>query len=346
MENDPVYGRVNDGSRSHNNYNFKKTSPNLRAAGSKINTLATEVWAGKSVVGPELGDFPAVGKHPDGTCMVCKEGVHRVSRCATFSSKNLNWRRTFARQNKLCYRCLSNDHLRGKCPEKKGCTRTECTDHHTLLHITKVKGDNETTESKSASKSPESLVVHKATVDSAQRSSVLLKVVAVRVLSDNGNAITTYGLLDSAAVSSLITSDLAQKLQLQGGPEKVSINTVTHSSHACELSRVEFKIGPVDRNASSFSVCHGLTVEDLNISNQYCPNQIDLTKWPHLEGMDLPHIDVDVSKVSVLIGQDVPQAHVVLDYCWGDNPQSQPYAMKTLLWMVSGRAYWQERRRK
>ena len=101
VENNPVYGRVNDGSRSHNNYNFKKTSPNLRAAGSKIITLATEVWAGKSVVGPELGDFPAVGKHPDGTCMVCKEGVHRVSRCAAFSSKNLNWRRTFARQNKL-----------------------------------------------------------------------------------------------------------------------------------------------------------------------------------------------------------------------------------------------------
>ena len=117
-------------------------------------------------------------------------------------------------RERACYRCLSNDHLRSKCPEKKGRTKTECTDstsHHTLLHITKVKGDNEITESKSTSKSPESLDVHKATVDSAQRSFVLLKVVPVRVLSDNGNAIiiTTYGLLDSAAVSSLITSDLA-----------------------------------------------------------------------------------------------------------------------------------------
>ena len=130
VENDQVYGRV--GSRSHNSYNFKKTFPNLRAAGSKITTLATEVRAGKDVVGPELSDFPAVGQHPDGTCMVWKEGVHRVSGCAAFSSKNLNWRRRFARQNKLCYRCLSNDHLRGKCPEKKGCTRTECTDPTTI----------------------------------------------------------------------------------------------------------------------------------------------------------------------------------------------------------------------
>ena len=76
---------------------------------------------------------------------------------------------------------------------------------------------------------------------------------------------------------------------------------------------------------------HRLTVEDLNVSNQYCPNQIDLTEWPHLEGMDQPNIDVEVSEVSVLIGQDVPQAHVVLHYCWCDNPQSQPYALITPL---------------
>ena len=149
-------------------------------------------------------------------------------------------------------------------------TKCECLNHHLdLLHLMG-------TAPKTARKSPESLDVHKATVDRAQRSFVLVKVVPVRVLSENGNAITAYGLLDSAAASSSITSDLAQKLQLEGVPEKVSINTVTHSSHACELSRVEFKIGPVDRNVSSFSVCHGLTVEDLNRSNQYCPNQIDL----------------------------------------------------------------------
>ena len=45
----------------------------------------------------------------------------------------------------------------------------------------------------------------------------------------------------------------------------------------------------------------------------------------------------DVKEVSLLIGQDLPQAHVVLDYCWGDNPINQPYAMKTpLRWCVAG----------
>ena len=38
---------------------------------------------------------------------------------------------------------------------------------------------------------------------------------------------------------------------------------------------------------------------------------------------------MELNEVSVLIGQDVPQAHIVLHYCFGDNPQSQPYPSKT-----------------
>ena len=46
---------------------------------------------------------------------------------------------------------------------------------------------------------------------------------------------------------------------------------------------------------------------------------------------------MDLNKVSFLIGQDVPQAHIVLHYCWGDNPQSAPYTLKTPFgWCVPG----------
>ena len=43
----------------------------------------------------------------------------------------------------------------------------------------------------------------------------------------------------------------------------------------------------------------------------------------------MPSAAVDVNEVSVLIGQEVPQVHMVLDYCWEGSPQSQPYGMKT-----------------
>ena len=41
--------------------------------------------------------------------------------------------------------------------------------------------------------------------------------------------------------------------------------------------------------------------------------------------------------MSVLIGEDVPWAHAVLESSYGDQPNSQPYAVKTpLAWCVAG----------
>ena len=72
---------------------------------------------------------------------------------------------------------------------------------------------------------------------------------------------------------------------------------------------------------------HALKGKSLNVSDRYCPSQLDLSPWPHLSGLQLQNTAVDVNEVSVLIGQDVPQVHMVLYYCWGDSPQSQPHGM-------------------
>ena len=58
---------------------------------------------------------------------------------------------------------------------------------------------------------------------------------------------------------------------------------------------------------------------------------------PTLKDLEFLNVPVDLNEVSVLIGQDVPQAHIVLHYCWGDNPQSAPYTLKTPFgWCVPG----------
>ena len=59
------------------------------------------------------------------------------------------------------------------------------------------------------------LTVNNATIENSKRCFVLLKVVPLSNVADNGGIVTTYGLLDTAAVSSMITSQLAEKLKLQ-----------------------------------------------------------------------------------------------------------------------------------
>ena len=125
-------------------------------------------------------------------------------------------------------------------------------------------------------------------------------------MAENGTVVSTYGLLDTAAVSSLITSHVAERLQLQGIPEKVSINTVTHKNYDCELTKVKFFIHPTSFDGPSFPVSQALAVESLNVSTRYCPDRLDLSQWPHLKDLEFPNVPVDVNEVSVLIGQDVP----------------------------------------
>ena len=258
-----------------------------------------------------------------------------------FLSKGLGWKRRFARFKSLCYRCLSHTHLQRNCPENTSCTEKDCArpqDHHSLWHIS-TKNEIEDVEGNPEQSSPEvsNLSVNNATTEYNSRSFVLLKVVPLRVAAENGRPLTTYAMLDSAAFSLMITSNIVDKLQLQGVPEKVSINTVTQRDQNLELCKVKFQISSATQGSPSFPVYHAFTVKSLNVSDRYCPSQLDLSPWPHLSGLQLPNTAVDVNEVSVLTGQHVPQVHLVLDYCWGDTPQSQPYGMKTPFgWCVAG----------
>ena len=167
-----------------------------------------------------------------------------------------------------------------------------------LLHLSTTNDVNDNERNTKPSTPPATdLTVHNATTEDSKRSFVLLKVVPLRVISENGAAVTTYGLLDTAAVSSMISSPLTERLKLQRVPEKVSINTVTHKNHDCELSKVRFQIGPTSQDGPCFTVYHALAVEGLNVSDQYCPNKLDLSGWPYLEGLELPNVPVDVNEV-------------------------------------------------
>ena len=178
------------------------------------------------------------------------------------------------------------------------------SNHHPLLHLTATTASpvqEEEGNSGQTSSPSTSLPVHNASVTDFDGGFVLLKVVPVHVLSESGLALSTYGLLDTAAVSSMISSHIAAKLELQGVPERVSLNTVTYTNQDCELSQVKFHITSTNEEGPDLPVNHALEIEDLNGSNRYCPNQVDLSEWSHLRDVELPNHPVDVSEESLFL---------------------------------------------
>lgn len=334
IENDPVYG-------SHEGTTISRERlPHVRnpkVPGNKaemyqrarIPTFTTQVET------QSKENHPRANKISD-SCKVCKKDKHDLADCAIFATKNVKWRRRFARYGKLCYRCLAGLHKQSECPSKDGCKVKNCNfplSHHSLLHVDRPADDSSNDKGREVA----SDVSQNATSSVTERNLVMLKVVPMRVVAESGKEVTTYGLLDTAAVSSMITSQLAEELQLQGTPEKVKINTVLQSNHECVLPNTSFAVTPANQESPSFQVRSALVVDDLNVPVRYCPSQIDLSTWPHLQGLELSSEGVGLEKVTVLLGQDVPQAHVVYEYCWGDDPPNQPYGTKTpFAWCVAG----------
>ena len=159
--------------------------------------------------------------------------------------------------------------MQKNCPEKTSCTEKDFTrrqDHHSLLHVL-AKNESEDVRANAEPSSPEvpNLSLNNAATENNRRSFALLKVILLRVTAENGRTLTTYGMFESAAVSSMITSNIADKLELQGVPEKVSISTITQRDQNLELSKVKFQISSASQGSPSFLVYHALTVKGLNL---------------------------------------------------------------------------------
>ena len=115
-----------------------------------------------------------------------------------------------------CYRCLSSSYLQRECSEKNGCAEKDCahpSSHHLLLYLPELTPNQTKNDERSVHQSSPpgtAVTVHEATKGDCERVFVLLKVVPLRVVSENGTVVSTYVLLDTAAVSSMITSHLQQ----------------------------------------------------------------------------------------------------------------------------------------
>ena len=120
---------------------------------------------------------------------------------------------------------------KGSALKRDGCTAKDCAhplNNHPLLHLvapTRSLVYQEKENSRHSSSPSISLRVHNASVTDCDRGFVLLKVL-VRVVSESGLAPSTYGFLDTAAVSAMINPRIAAKWKLQGVPDRVSLNTV------------------------------------------------------------------------------------------------------------------------
>ena len=259
-------------------------------------------------------------------CRCCGGSCRRLWECTQF--RQLSWRdrKDCVRKHKLCDNCFIYKHRAAECRKESYCRVTGCGQkHHTLLHPPSPAVSAEPAAPQQAKPAAA------ANVNSVHGDGrVLLKIVPVQVCS-GGQTVKTYALLDGGSTVSLIENSLVEKLNVTGINKQFVINTVNGTSEI-NSKEVPITVTSLDGN-NNVKIPNAWAVPKLSISPDSIPKAGDTSKWQHLQGIDLP--EIDVKQISLLIGSDTPEVFWSLEERRG--ARGEPQATRTLLgWTLQG----------
>lgn len=330
-----------------------------QTAKPRVTTLASQVYSNNNAIGATSGE-QSVNQGTTGNfqsqsrCAWCQAESHSITNCQSFADLPVRRRRSFVELKRLCYQCLEQHFVRD-CPGALvACNVSGCDDsrpHHRLLH----KDSNSFVVEQSTRNRPipaprtgaggerstpsgNTIVSGASQFGTVNKNNpgVLLHIVPVRIFSDEDTSVTTFAMVDSGSQGTLLDKRVLERLGLGDRleTEVVSVTTVTGRDWDVDVTVLGCKLAPITGDGPLIEVPRVLAVDDLPLNQLTLPGNVDA--YPHLQGLDL-RADVDIQRVSMLIGQDVPQAHMQLETRFGDHPASEPYAVKSIFgWSVAG----------
>ena len=237
----------------------------------------------------------------------------------------------------LCYNYLRKGHTYRECRDERRCDVCQRS-HHTLLHWdredrkkdedTPVGADTAVVNTISAFEMRKKKPQESHTT---KEEKIAMPVIPVKVLGRGGMSAQTYALLDTGSEESFMTQELADKLNLRvTGYGKLAVCTMSGES-SINVGRADVMVEPVETDEGRrVNIKNIKVIEGLNIDVSKPKN---LSRWKHLEGIEIPEIRRE--EVSILIGANVPEAHIQEDS--GVGRPGEPYGVKTILgWCIMG----------
>jgi hypothetical protein len=167
---------------------------------------------------------------------------------------------------------------------------------------------------------------------------VALPIVAVRVKGQGQSQyINTHALLDPGSNKSFCSKGLLDQLGLEGTDTTLSLSTLNDGKESPSKA-VALEVTSTSGRSNKRSAIQLPTVysiEKFPSLTSCVASQADAERWSHLSNIELPCGPHGPQDVTLLIGQDVPQALIPLEVREGKD--FEPYAIRTRLgWIMNG----------
>lgn len=232
-----------------------------------------------------------------------------------------------AKEKKLCYCCLGDNHLSKDCTRKRVCGIGECkSQHNKLLHQDKAVDRNKD------DKERQQKTDEKTTLMVGKDNEMCLKTIPV-VLKCGEPKLVVNALLDDGSTKSYINGDVAAQIGAPSGMlRKVQAKVLNGQIETFDTMPVDVTLESLDSQvsipftaSSTERVTGSLKAVDWNISKK---------NWSHLKGINFPK-PAKKFMVDILIGLDYADLHVALDEVAGNL--GEPVARLTPLgWTCVG----------
>ena len=277
----------------------------------------------------------------DVRCPICDDGEHSVPQCRRFIEMNAGDRLDVALKRQICFMCLTPGHITRECSNPVKCQERGCGQRHaTILHdadweglrrASRMKRDAEASGLGSNPSAPEGH--HVSSSHHVMGKKVALPFLLVNVTSpETGISVRTHALLDSGSNVSLCQDKLLRQLRAHGRTERLSLTTLDKESNETTAQVISLKVSNLD-GSDELTIPQVFARPNLRLSSSNLVTEEEVQKWPHLKDLPLHHAEID--DVTLLIGQDCPEALIPLTTVPGRK--GEPYAVRTRLgWSVGG----------
>jgi len=283
-------------------------------------------------------------EEPDRQCPIHKK-PHPLKKCKLFRNKTLEERKSYLRENRICYRCCgSTQHMAKDCKITVKCLECNSGKHIAVLHpgpplVSTQSSVDDRDDSGEQSESPPSSVTSKCTevcgnVDGSRSCS---KICLVKAYPEGREekAVKMYAVLDEQSNKSLAKTEFFSLFELKTNSTPYTLKTCAGKLETSGRRAANFTIESMDRKVK-LPLPPLIECDMVPDDRTEIPSPDVAHYYPHLRSVasKIAPVDRD-APILLLLGRDILRVHKVREQING--PHDAPYAQRLDLgWVIVG----------
>ncbi len=298
--------------------------------GNKVSALNTQTVVEND---PQTSTTQEKVKPP---CMLCQDINHQLSRCPDFLQENLEHRKTYIKENRLCYGCLKPGHGAKECRHRHTCD--SCKGRHpTCLHDDnyKEKAKRENPAQRSEGMEPTPVRSLNVTNQGQSENSSMIVPVWVSDYKSPSTEKLVYALLDTQSDTTFIEHDLSEELQLTTCPVKLKLTTMMGENVVFKSERTSGLRVRGFNSTEYIDLPPAYTKDCIPVNREHIPTHETAKRWRHFAAIADQIPPLLSCEVGLLIGYNCPRSLIPRRVITGTD--DEPFAILTDLgWSIVG----------